>query len=293
VDDISNDHTGERMKPLKSIQDIFKGDFVNAMSAVMQRVHRTDYNVGAVHRNFTERWPALREPFDLVAVSIPEQAGYPKRREIWVGFLEDTTLVQQDNIGSFYRFRADRFQLLGIHDLDQVSDAEFYGNGGGGGSRVIVYKSGLGKGSPSHRGTTTPTPEGVMVQRLIWVRKNHGKFRDPVQQHWEGKCAVSDHDCNGLLIASHIFPWARSTSKEKTDVNNGLLLSAPLDKLFDQGLIAFANDGTMLVSKNLSKRTQRVFGLKAAGGEIADTSKVTRSMLQYLARHRRLHGFPD
>jgi hypothetical protein len=66
-----------------------------------------------------------------------------------------------------------------------------------------------------------------------------------------------------------------------------------VQRLIDQGLIAFINDGTMLASKNLSKCTQHVFGLKAAGGKITDISKVTRSMRQYLTGHRRLHRFPD
>lgn len=104
-----------------------------------------------------------------------------------------------------------------------------------------------------------------MVERLVWVRKNHVEFRDPVDQHCEGKCAVADHDCDGrrgLLIASHIYRRARSNPTAKTDVGHGLLLSSPIDRLFDQGLISFADDGMMLTSNDLALRTKQVVAVK-------------------------------
>jgi hypothetical protein len=279
---------------MTSIQEIFQRDFANATSAVVQKMRRDEHNVAALRRNFTEHWPTLKAPFDLVVVAIEKEPGNEQRREIWCGFLEDTQWTGLGEKGPVYRFFADRFQFVGIHDRDRVSDAEFYGNGGGGGSRMKVYKADYNITTTSSKSTATPAPEGIMVQRLVWVRKNHAKFRDPVEQHWEGKCAVADHDCDchpGLLIASHIYPWERSTPKEKTDVDNGLLLSSPIDRLFDKGLISFADDGMMLVSKDLAARTKRVFGIKS-GMRIANPKKITVGMQKYLAKHRLLHGFP-
>ena len=282
------------MTTMKSIQEIFQKEFVGARSAIVQRMRRDEHNVAALRRNFTEHWPTLKEPCDLVIVAIEETLGNQKRRELWGGFFEDAQWSGQGENGPVYRFLVDRFQFLGIHDYDRVSAAEFYGNGGGGGSRMKVYEAGHKTGATSRKSTATHTSEGMMVQRLVWVRKNHARFRDPVEQHWEGKCAVADHDCDGhpgLLIASHIYPWARSTPKEKTDVNNGLLLSSPIDRLFDQGLISFADDGMMLVSDDLAPRTKHVFGLRA-GMKIANPKKITKGMRKYLSKHRRLHGFP-
>jgi len=278
---------------MKSIQQIFQKEFANASSAVVQKMYRSEDNVTALRRNYTELWPTLTESHDLVVVAIEEVAGNKKRREIWCGFFDDAQYTEMRERGRGYRFLVDRFQLVGIHDLDNVPDHEFYGNGGGGGSRVKVYKAGHERGPAAGKRTAIPPPEGVMVQRLIWVRKNHRKFRDPVQQHWGSKCAVADHDCDGhpgLLIASHIYPWARSGPKEKTDVDNGLLLSAPLDRLFDLGLISFARDGMMLISPDLALHTKHVFGL-TAGMKIADPKKITKGMRKYLAKHRNLHGF--
>lgn len=45
-----------------------------------------------------------------------------------------------------------------------------------------------------------------------------------------GRRAVHDQECRGLLVASHIVPWRLSSGKEKTDRHNGLLLSASLDQ---------------------------------------------------------------
>jgi len=278
---------------MKSIQEIFRREFVGATSAVVQKMRRDKHNVAALRRNYTEHWPTLKEPHDLVVVAIEEELGNEKRREIWCGFLEDRQRTGLGEKGPVYRFLVDRFQFLGVHDYDVVTDADFYGNGGGGGARMKVYKASNKTGIFHRESAATPTPEGMMVQRLVWLRKNHVKFRDPVEQHWEGKCAVADHNCDGhpgLLIASHIYPWARSTPKEKTDVDNGLLLSSPIDRLFDQGLISFANDGMMLMSDDLTRRTKYVFGLKA-GMKIANPTKITKGMQKYLAEHRRLHEF--
>jgi hypothetical protein len=281
------------MTTMKSIQEIFQGEFADAKSAVVQKMRRDEHNMAALRRNYTEHWPTLTEQYDLVVVAIEAEPGNEKRREIWCGFFDDVQWTGQGENGPVYRFLVDRFQRVGIHDYDLVPDAVFYGNGGGGGSRIKVYKGNHEAGAPPGTGSVAPTPEGMMVQRLVWIRKNHAKFRDPVEQHWEGRCAVADHNCDdhpGLLIASHIFPWARSNPREKTDVDNGLLLSSPIDRLFDQGLISFADDGLMLVSSDLAPRTRKIFGLKA-GMKIANSKKITKGMRKYLAKHRKLHGF--
>lgn len=55
---------------MKSIQDIFQGKFFDASSVVVQKMHRSEDNIGALRRNFTEHWPALTEPHDLVVVVV-------------------------------------------------------------------------------------------------------------------------------------------------------------------------------------------------------------------------------
>ncbi len=52
--------------------------------------------------------------------------------------------------------------------------------------------------------------------------------------------------------ASHILAWsACTTSHERLDGHNGLLLTPNANKLFDRHLISFTNDGEVLVSKTV------------------------------------------
>ena len=84
------------------------------------------------------------------------------------------------------------------------------------------------------------------IERSIWCRTNaHKKFRTNLFERWDGKCALTKLDLQGLLVASHIKPWAacRDTPKDQTNIDNGLLLLSPIDKLFDSGYITFNENG--------------------------------------------------
>lgn len=273
---------------MKSVQEIFSGEFANARLAVIQKLRPDEHNLSALNSGFTESWPPLPpdRQADVFILAIGKNDG-SKRQEIWAGFIND----RQPTTAQRFRFYVDRFRLIGEHDLSVVSDANFYNHGGGGGSRNYAF-------NPLQKRTRTgksfdlelPIAEGENELRLVWVRKNHSKFRDPVWKHWEGKCAVTDADCNGLLVASHIHPWAKSTSKEKTDPNNGLLLSVPLDKLFDRGWISFSNSGEILVKPLLSMETRSIFGLQRRDLRLR-MRRVGSEMLAYITRHRAFHGF--
>ena len=93
------------------------------------------------------------------------------------------------------------------------------------------------------------------------ARRGQGQFRENLIRVWGGACAVTGIDCRELLIASHIKPWMDSRGKQKLDANNGLLLSANLDALFDIGLITFGNDGQMIISPRLHARHRTELGL--------------------------------
>lgn len=275
-------------KDMMSIQEVFSEEFADANLAVIQKIRPDERNLNALGLGFTESWPPLppERPADVFVLAIAKEDD-DKRQEIWAGFINDC----QPSTKHKFRFYVDRFRLVGEHNMTAVSDAAFYGHGGGGGSRNYAFNSlKVGRTLPSTPLTpNSPMSEGENELRLVWVRKNHGKFRDPVWRHWEGKCAVTDADCNGLLVASHIHPWSKSTSKEKIDPNNGLLLSVPLDKLFDRGWISFSDSGKMLIKPLLSRQTQDLFGLQK--DMQLKMKKVSVEMLKYIARHRTFHGF--
>ena len=60
------------------------------------------------------------------------------------------------------------------------------------------------------------------------------------------------------------MPWADCTDAQRLDVHNGLLLSALWDAVFDRGLISFADDGSLLVSPQLSERARMALGVATA-----------------------------
>lgn len=89
--------------------------------------------------------------------------------------------------------------------------------------------------------------EATTKESLIQARVGQGRFRQDLMNMWSS-CAVTGCTITELLRASHIKPWRNSTNRQRLDPNNGLLLEANLDALFDSGLISFEDDGNMLVS---------------------------------------------
>ena len=105
--------------------------------------------------------------------------------------------------------------------------------------------------------------EHTEAVQLIMARVGQGRFRRALFEHWQGRCALSGIDQIEVLRASHIRRWADCTSKEdRLSANNGLLLRADLDALFESGLITFDNHGKLLVSLNLPIKARRHFGVK-------------------------------
>jgi putative restriction endonuclease len=56
-------------------------------------------------------------------------------------------------------------------------------------------------------------------------------------------------------------PWSDCNDERRLDVHNGLLLSALWDAAFDQGLVSFADDGTVLASSQLSEVARKALDL--------------------------------
>ena len=101
-------------------------------------------------------------------------------------------------------------------------------------------------------------------QALIDARIGQGKFRETLLTHWGGVCAVTGCDQLQVLRASHIKPWSAASNAERLNARNGLLLVANLDALFDRGLVSFFASGEMLVSKIISRSSQKLLGLPAS-----------------------------
>ena len=94
------------------------------------------------------------------------------------------------------------------------------------------------------------------------IRKGQEQFRKKLLKTLKSQCPITLIDDKRLLIASHIKPWAFSNSTERLDTNNGFVLSALFDKLFDQGLITFSLEKRIIVSKALSIENMKRIGIQ-------------------------------
>lgn len=119
-------------------------------------------------------------------------------------------------------------------------------------------------------------------ETLIKARKGQGLFRDKLKEKYNNRCIITDINISQVLIASHIKPWAVSNNEERLSVDNGLLLSATFDRLFDSGLITFKKDGTILISNLISKDNIEKLHLKE--GKVYDI-KYNPGMDSYLKYH--------
>lgn len=103
--------------------------------------------------------------------------------------------------------------------------------------------------------------KGKITAELGRARIGQGLYRDKLLEECPF-CPVTLINDERLLIASHIKPWAVSNSKEKTDPQNGYMLSPLYDKLFDRGFITFTEDRRVKISNWLSPQNQKRIGIK-------------------------------
>lgn len=124
-------------------------------------------------------------------------------------------------------------------------------------------------------------------EALIQARVGQGKFRKNILELWDGKCSVTGCSMTELLIASHIKPWKDCNNKERLDKFNGLFLTPNIDKLFDQGIISFADNGKILISSKLNKKDREKLGIN----ENMKITNVSQDHKKYLSYHRKNKGF--
>jgi hypothetical protein len=114
------------------------------------------------------------------------------------------------------------------------------------------------------RAQTAGLPQTTEAERLVVQRIGQNIFRAALIDYWGGRCPITGITDPALLRASHIVPWADCNDEQRLDVHNGLLLSALWDAAFDTGLVSFANDGTVLVSPELSTAARTTLHIERA-----------------------------
>ena len=105
-------------------------------------------------------------------------------------------------------------------------------------------------------------PAGIDVMRLTKTRVNQSFFRKLILASYDNRCALTGIDTPSLLVASHIVPWSISSSA-RTNPTNGICLNSLHDRAFDEGLITFDKDFSVIYSSKLppaSKSALKSFG---------------------------------
>lgn len=93
---------------------------------------------------------------------------------------------------------------------------------------------------------------------IIQSRVGQGMFRKALFDKYHGRCIVTGIDHPKLLVAR---PWAVSSNTERLSADNGLLLSATYDRLFDSGLITFDRHGKIYLSSLIGIENIKRLGL--------------------------------
>ncbi len=141
-------------------------------------------------------------------------------------------------------------------------------------------------GEPPEASESPAEYEGIPEterQALIKARLGQGTFRTDVIALW-GSCTITGCSLESILVASHIVSWKEATNPQRLDPFNGLLLTPNLDRLFDLRLISFKDDGSILLSKDLSVDTRVMLGVSKRNR----LKFVRPAMKPYLRRHREL-----
>lgn len=110
------------------------------------------------------------------------------------------------------------------------------------------------------------------------------KFKNNLSIEQDHKCVICGLKTEKLLIGSHIKPSANCNVHEKADTQNGLLLCANHDKLFDRYLISFNPQNGKIVINEKQIKDKFPF-LKLDINFVLPNNLLTNKRKQYLEIH--------
>lgn len=137
----------------------------------------------------------------------------------------------------------------------------------------------------------TTEDSGIIMVRENTAKEKTIRYGRDGQEEYRRKlleecpfCPITMINEEALLIASHIKPWAVSSIYERTDPNNGFMLSPLYDKLFDRGYITFSNDKRVHISNWLSRQVKERIGIKEK--QLFQFLPINPEREKYLLYHR-------
>ena len=128
---------------------------------------------------------------------------------------------------------------------------------------------------------------GFEIARIRKDRVGQEKFRSEVLKDCGHSCPFTGVSDASLLIAGHIKPWATSSPTEKVDPKNGFAFTPTYDKLFNDGLITFSDQGGLIISPLLSIRSRKSLNLIAGTViELPISGEKNKRRRDFLSFHR-------
>jgi hypothetical protein len=101
-----------------------------------------------------------------------------------------------------------------------------------------------------------------LCKQLIDARRGQGRYREALMKRFGRRCSASGLALEAALRASHVLAWSKCNEAQQLDPDNGLLLSADLDALFDRYLITFDEKGALRCSTQLDGHQEHPWPLQ-------------------------------
>lgn len=132
--------------------------------------------------------------------------------------------------------------------------------------------------------STSTALTGHDKEQLTKVRVGQGSFRKLLIEQRGCTCELCAINIPEVLRASHIQSWATSTPEERLDLQNGLLLCANHDVLFDRHMITIdVNTNNLLISSSIPE--DQLEELKLINHK---TIALSERMKAYMKKHNQL-----
>src|ERR1700683_679996 len=120
-------------------------------------------------------------------------------------------------------------------------------------------------------------------EAIVRARRGQGLFKQRVMRI-ESHCRITGVKNTAYLLASHCKPWRDSTNEERLNGENGLLLTASIDFLFDRGFIGFEDSGDLILSPVAHRPSLQKMGV--ATDRTVNVGGFTEGQQDFLNFHR-------
>lgn len=128
--------------------------------------------------------------------------------------------------------------------------------------------------------------DGKDIFRTIKARQGQYKLRKVLLQNYQSKCAMCNITDPKLLITGHVKMWSKSSTEERINPSNSILLCSLHDGLFEHGFISLMDDFNVLYSPTFDFEKQGLSKNLTFTVPISDLP-----LPAFLEAHRVKHGY--